>query len=173
MLAEYLGKDLKDPQVIVLLDSGKNSDPFQQATKEGLEQGFSGITKDVIYVTPSVVIPETNAQRKPGIMDIAKAKDINFILQKYPKCKILISLIGLPKDLKELSLVDKFQNDRKNAVKIGLLFNGLRDLYPYIEVGFISAAVVADPTKKYSEDTPSSDMKETFRKQRLETLNVK
>lgn len=166
ILAEYLKKGLSSPQVVVLLDKSKYDDPMQKALKEGLKEGFSDINADVVFETPLVKIPEDKIDSQTNIMNFAKAKDINFILETYPKCKVLITLIGLPKDLANLDIVKKFQEE-KPIPKIACLNGGFHDYQQLIKVGFITAATVPDPKKKFTTVSTSRNMQETFDKKFL------
>ena len=161
-LAQYLGKGLSGAQVLVILDKSNNDDPIQKALIKGIEKGFEDTDNDIVYVTPNVKIPKIKGQPKKNIMDVTKANDINLLLGKYPNCKILITLIGLPKDIQNLNLIKTFQLRPEKAVKIGFLNGGIENLPAYIKAGFISAATFPDPIKKYNMQLPSSDMKETF-----------
>jgi len=162
VLAKHLGAEMPGIQVLVFVNNKIENEPKQKALKKGLKEGFSPNVTDIIYLTPKVTIPQPKDGKVSKIMDIAKAKDINNLLRRYPKCKLVISMIGLPKDQKDLNIVKDFQRNSEKATKLAFIDCPVTYYKPWFESGLVAAGVVPDLRKKYSQDSPSSDLEKSF-----------
>jgi hypothetical protein len=161
-LARFFAESTSGGQVVIFRDPTREENKFQQALIEGLKKGFAPEITNVIVTSPLLHRPSTKAAKDKPISELLKSADINKILKRYSKCKIIVSLAGLPKDIKDLNLLHEFINKSPKTPKIALLNCRIKDMYKFMKAGFISAVVYPNPSKKYSEDVPSDDLQKTF-----------
>ena len=130
---------------------------------DGLREGLATGTTDVIADEPRLEIPKgTKDPLKLDISTLLKSRNINRLLKLYPKAQIIVFMLELPKDIKNLDLLKKFLKQPEKSLKIALLDCNIAYHKKLFESKFISAAVCPNPEKKYSEDSPSADLNKTF-----------
>ena len=163
-LAQYMTKTVPDGKFIVLTDSNpaEKEKKAQQAVVDGLNEACAQEHADITVVA---VIPHKPSQAEQALLAAPgkfTAADFNKTLKRFPKCNILISLIGLPADLGNMKIAQTFLKTPKKAPKIALLNCRVKGMYKLMQGGFITAIVLPNPKKKYSEDSPVNDLRETF-----------
>lgn len=160
-LAKYLSKQKSGSQILVLTDKANRNSPACKAVIEGLEEGLDGSWKKLIVLSPphSVVPKDQNSIPHRCIIN---AKDLNNILKRYPKSRMLVSLIGLPDDIEDLDILKKFISTHSNLPRVALLNCKVRNMYNLMKGGFIGAVVFPNPKTKYNNNSPEKDLMKNF-----------
>jgi len=166
-LGRFFAESMPGKKIVILKDPTRNDSKFQQALLDGLSDGLKPDISDIVIVAPLLRSSHSKQKKNKPIAELIKAKDINRILKRYPKCEILISLIGLSKEIKDLDLSHNFMTKSSKIPKIALLNCRIPNMYKLMKAGFISAVVYPNPEKRYSEDRPSTDLNKTFDKRYL------
>jgi hypothetical protein len=162
-LGRFFADKMPGKKVIILKDPTRNDSKFQEALLDGLNEGLSPDITNIVIASPLLHHPRPETEKNKPITNLFKAKEFNRILKKYPRCNIIISLIGLPKDSENMDLSHKFLKKKSSKIPaIALLNCRVPKMYQLMKAGFISVVVYPNPAKKYSENRPSSDLNDTF-----------
>lgn len=169
--AIILGQDLRvaypGEKVLVVVDRNFDKNTRQQKLVEGLKEGL-GSTAEVVTDTLTIEsLKKNDTPPAPGapppeedimpLEEIMKAVDFDAVIEKHPDCKIVISLIGLPRDFNQMKTWTL-----ENRPKVALLNADVHSLAPLIKGGYIVAAVSYCPGVKFSEDPAPDDPKAAF-----------
>ena len=161
-LGRVLAKSMPGKQVIVLTDPTPANNKLQQALIDGLKEGFSTDITNVLIFPIKLLTPISKKNKGKTTQELMTVKDYNKALKKYPRFNILISLIGLPKNGADLDILKRFSKKSSNKPKIILLNCRVNNMYQLMQGGFISTVIYPNPNTKYSEESPSTNLMETF-----------
>ena len=162
LAAHYADKLPSSSQVVVIFDREKKDGSEYKALKAGLEAGFPSGT-DVVFAYPKVRTPPPGKR----LLDILKARDLNTVYRNFPKANLFITAIGLPSDYKEMTIVKKIISNPDKTAPLVCLDCNIIHLKDAIKKKTISAAVVPNPSRKYSQDPPTGDPAEDFKQRFL------
>jgi len=170
ILGEELKSNYPNEKVLVVVDRNFDKNTRQQKLVEGLKKGLG--TAEV--VTDTLVLEGRKRDNPPvaaapgapplppeedimPLEELMKASDFDAVIEKNPDCKIVVSLIGLPRDFNMMKTWNL-----ENRPKIALLNADVHLLMPLIRAGYIAAVVSYCPGVKFSEDPAPNDPKAAF-----------
>ncbi|OGV50991.1 MAG: hypothetical protein A2017_14025 [Lentisphaerae bacterium GWF2_44_16] len=132
-------------------NSGENKD---KGAEKGTEQS-----------QPPPPPPEDEFDMMP-VSERACAEHFDALINKYPDCNLVVTLVGLPYDVGEMSI---WSRDPEKRPKMALLFADVFKLKNAIKADYITA-LTYKPGVKFSEDPAPSDPQKAF-EQRYIILN--
>lgn len=162
ILGKNLAIDYSGSKALIIADQNWEKNKRQKILIDGLKEGFgSGITVGAI----DAPMPE-NAQQGPEgmpmmMMEMMTAADFDAVIAKHPDCNLIVSLIGLPRDVGNMAL---WQQEEENRPKMALLFGEIYDKVNEIAAGALVACVSYRPGVKFSEEPAPEDPQEAFDK---------
>ena len=161
VLGEYLAKN-NPGKVLVIAEADFKTNTYTKALVEGLKTGI-GAGADVVVDT--IEIPsakKANANQDPNmpdmmmpLMETMTAKDFDRTLANYPNAKVIVSLVGLPRNKSKMKLWKQ-----KDGPKVALM-NAYGNLAGLVKAGLICAVTVSKPKADYESPYPGSP-KEAF-----------
>ena len=161
-MGKYLAKAKPKSKVLVIVSPRYETDKNQQALIQSLKKGL-GDSMMKINVQPLKI------KLAPGasLVKKMKAKDFN-ALEKTYKPTLIVTLVGLPRDLGELKIWEETTDDPKRAPKLAVINGSLSNLYKAIKSETIIAAVRYKPSVIVDEnDVCPSDLDKAFPKRYL------
>ncbi len=162
-LGKYVTEQMPKGEIILLIDPSKKENKAQQAMIDGLNEGFNNTDAELTIV--SLPLPKILPVKQIGAIDYNKftSKEFNKAIKRYPKCDMIISLVGLPVDLQNLKILQKFIKEPSKAPKIALLNCRVPNMYQLMKGKFVTTIVYPNPKEKYNDDSPDSgDLMKTF-----------
>jgi hypothetical protein len=146
-----------------------NDDKKFKAMMEGFKEAFGNKIYDIKIDTPKVTIPKGSEYKGDSISqrELMKAKDFNKLIKQNPTRKLIITMIGLPKDLENLNLFRYFARNRDRSPKLVMVGGDISFMEPFISLGLIPALVTYRPDAQYTETNPDESLKECFDKRYL------
>ncbi len=153
VLGEYLVANNKG-KVLVLAEPDFKTNSYTKTLVEGLKKGLGAGTEVVVDTieTPGVKKPVEQDPNMPEmtmpLMDTMTAKDFDRAVAKYPNAKVVVSLVGLPRNKSQMKLW-------KKGPVIALL-NAYGNLANLIKAGKICAVTVSKPKADYEADYPGT-----------------
>lgn len=162
--SEVLGGYLKDKigsdKVLVVADRNfakdKRSERLIDALKKGL--GVADVEVDTIVLDNKGKGPAEEEFMMP-LEEMMTSKDFDKLLEKHQDCKLVITMIGLPRDAGNMKAL-KLPKDKRP--RVALLNGDIHAMQGAIANGIIVAAVSYKPGVKYTEDAAPKDAKTAF-----------
>lgn len=162
---EYLGKYISEKypnsKALVFYDSVSTSKLMLQRIC-GLRKGLAG----KVEVVQEIGMPKKYPKGIPPQMfrtnEYIRAEDFNRAMKKYPRANMLISLVGLPADIEEMT-VWQIKNKNKRP-KVAVYGGDPKKLSTAIREGYIQALVVYREMDKSFNKLPPGDLEAAFNK---------
>ena len=178
ILGQNLAKKMPGAKVLLIVDEQNEINKRQKVLIDGLKEGFGSAITQVTIQTPKIQLPKGNSTEQDmmlPLMEMLKAKDFNKLIEKNKSCKLIVTMIGLPMDMANLSIWEKFKENPKKAPRLAILNGDISMLAPAIKSGLIPAVVTNNPDAHYNEDAAPDDMQKAFDKRYLliTTKNIK
>ena len=161
ILGQYLATDAPG-KVLVIAEADFKTNPYTKTLVEGLKEGIGAgaeVQVDTIEI-PGAKKPKVSEDpdmpdmdMMMPLMDTMTARDFDRTVAKYPDVKVIVSLVGLPRNKSKLKLW-------KKGPKIALL-NGYGNLANLVKAGKICAVTVSKPKADYESAYPGT-AKEAF-----------
>ena len=155
--AVILGRELakKFPSakaLVIVADKEYEKNKFEANLVEGLKEGFG----DKVFIeaidSPDIPKPEEPEMMMPMEM-MFKAEHFDALAEKHSGCNLIVSLMGLPPDFKDIKLWRK----EDGRPKIALLDGDIETLKDLIYDDIISMLVAYKPGIKFSEKPAPND----------------
>lgn len=154
---EYIKSSLNSGKVLVLADSGYQQDTrmndFTDALKKGL--GSNDVTVD------TVTVANMDPNMPEPLSEVMTAKEFDAAVAKHADAKVVLSLIGLPRDSRGLQAL-KNAADGKGPALVLIGYTGESGMGRAIANGNVAALITSSPTAVYDEKTPPRDPKDAF-----------
>jgi hypothetical protein len=181
-IGKELVKQSSGADVLIITSPNFKTNKREQAMVDGLKEAVgSALTIKAIVNIP---VPKPKKIKGPNgkmitpdpMMEMGlesvTAEQFNKLIARNRKCKAIVTLIGLPRDVANVSLWEI--EDAKARPKVYLLSGEIYTLKNAIAAGYISAAVIYKRGVDY-EKPPVSDLEESFniRYQLVTPKNVK
>jgi hypothetical protein len=161
-MGKHLAEKKPKSKVLVIVAPNYQEDKTQQALLKGLKEGL-GDSMMKIDVRPLKI----NLPQGYSLVKVMKAKDFN-ALEKKEKPTLIVTLVGLPRDLSGLKIWDEVTDDPKRAPRLAVINGAISKLYKAIKSGVIVAAVRYNPNVIVDEnDVCPSDYDAAFKKRYL------
>ncbi len=160
VLGQELAKKFPNAQALVIVsDKDYEKNKFVSNLVEGLNAGIAGKLKIEAVDTPDLPKSENPEMQMQMPMEMMfKAEHFDALVEKYPSCNLIISLMGLPMDFQAITLWTK-EEGRPN---VALLDGDVEMLKDAISDGLISFLVAYKPGVKFTEKPAPKDPKAAF-----------
>lgn len=159
VLGSYLKGKFPGEKVLIVADRDYEKNKRTQRLIESLKAGLgSDANVDTITIASKGNVPPEEEFMMP-LEEIMTAKDFNAVLDKHSDCKMVISMVGLPRDAAKMKI---WQMSSATRPKIAILDGGIQSLKQAIAAGYIVAAVSYKPGVKYTEDPAPKDANKAF-----------
>ena len=150
VLAKHLSKTMPGAKVLVVTDKIDEKNAFQQAKIKALKEALSPAITDVVFDVPPVKASPAGIT----ISDVMVAADMDKLFAKHKDRNLIITLIGLPADMKNMKIWNQFLRDKKKTPKLAIIPGDVYSLGAFIQSGLIVGAVVSNPDYHYVDDAP-------------------
>lgn len=161
VLGKYLGEKFAGQKVLVVaerdFEKNKRTERLIDSLKKGLGAG-ANVVVDTITIETKGNMPPEEEYMMP-VEEMMTAKDFDALLKKYEDCKLVVSMIGLPRDAAKMKLWKMAKDARPN---VALLSGDIHSMKIAIAEGYIVGAVSYKPGVKYTEDAAPSDSQKAF-----------
>ncbi len=160
ILGKQLAEKMPNAKTLLLIDTVNPNDKRSGEMMQAFKDGAAGklVFSAEITPMPEGIKPDPTGMMMP-LSELLKAKDFNTVIGKYPTCNLIVSFIGLPRDIENLS-VWSMPSDKQP--KIALLNASTYDLKNAIKTGAVIAAVTMNPAAKFDEKPAPKDVKAAF-----------
>ena len=156
-----LKKEFPEARVLVISDRNYEKNERQKSLVESLKEGLGMITPVEV---DTLEMPVNKTGMMPEEMEMLPleemmtAQDFDKIIAKHPKCNLIISMIGLPRDASTM----KLWTQQSARPALALLNGDVHSLKNAITAGYINAVVIYRPGVKFTEDACPEDPQEAF-----------
>ena len=155
VVGDYVKGKFDAGKTLIIADPSYKADTRMTEFVEMMKKGSSG---EVVIDT--VELPETNEEMAEPVSERMKAKDFEATIARNSDAKVVVSLIGLPRDLRNLKILNNNKNGKGPAL---ILLNAdVPQLGQMIAAGMVTAAVTVSPKAVFNEDPAPSDAKAAF-----------
>lgn len=159
VMGNYLKGKFAGEKVLVVADRDYEKNKRTQRLIDSLKAGLGAdVTVDTIAIASKGGAPAEEEFMMP-LEEIMTAKDFDTMLDKHADCKIVVSMVGLPRDAAKMKI---WKMSAANRPKIALLDGGIQSFKQAIGVGYIVAAVSYKPGVKYTEDPAPNEPQKAF-----------
>ena len=155
VVGDYVKGKLDSGKILIVADPSYKADTRMVEFVEMMKKGSAG---EVVIDT--VELPETNDEMAEPVSERMRAKDFEATIARNSDAKVVVSLIGLPRDLRNLKILNNNKNGKGPAL---ILLNAdVPQLGQMIAAGMVTAAVTVSPKAVFNEDPAPSDAKAAF-----------
>ncbi len=162
VLGKYLAANAPG-KILLLAETDYKTNKYTQTIAEGLRKGTGGeVVVDTVETAASRKAAAAPAPKGPDgmpggmpemtmpLQETMTAKDFDAAVAKHPDAKVVVSLIGLPRDASRLKIWGK--------TKIAII-NAYGRLAGLIEKGWIPAVTISKPKANYEAAYPGDPQK--------------
>lgn len=167
-LGEYLAENHANSKVLLVANpkiarAGEYAKRRMEVIKDALEDGFDGRLS--IVSTEHLEMPSMGKGGMPTMYEsMFTAEAFDEIIDRNSQADLILSLVGLPIDWKDMEFWFKEEDRPKMVITNGQVY----ELKPPILDGYIHAVVYHNPSSGYDFKTPvPDDHKEAFDKRYL------
>lgn len=165
-LGTYLERNHPNQRILLIANPTSPNNKFTEKRldiiKSGLETGFGGQMSGVQI--ERLEMPETAMAGAPMMFEnLFTAEIFDKIVEKHKgRVDMIISLVGLPMDLRDMSF---WNLDKDERPKLVVTNGAIYELKNAIAQGFVTAAVYYNPDLPYNfKDPVPEDVEEAFKK---------
>ena len=169
ILGRYLAEKHPGCKVLVIANKNYEKNLRQQKQIEGLKEGLG--TGGEVAAVDSLNIqigPIGGAPPPPEMMmpleEFMEAAHFDEVIEANPNCNVVVSFLGLPRDVAEMAL---WKKDTEERAEVALLGGGVREIQGALQQGLVFAAVSFRPGAKMDEKDPPENPQEAFDKRYL------
>ncbi|OGV34418.1 MAG: hypothetical protein A2020_05085 [Lentisphaerae bacterium GWF2_45_14] len=162
ILGRDLAKRYPGRKALIVVEKNYEKSNRQKEMIEGLKDGMG--SKIEIGAMDYVKVPIPEGVKNPEeiemmpMWEMMRAEHFDNLLKEHPECNLVISLIGLPYDVGEMSIWTMDENTRP---KVALLFADVHALKRAIDADYL-IALTYKPGVKFSEDPAPKDPQKAF-----------
>jgi hypothetical protein len=162
VLGEKMRTKYPGVKTLVVANHNYQKSQRQQELIAGLKEGL-GIA--AITVVDTLEFPEKDERMGPGeiemmpLEEMMTSREFDALLKKHPDCRLVITMIGLPRDASGMKL---WTQDESKRPALAMLNGEIHSLKNAIKAGLIAAAVSYRPGIKFSEDPCPENPQEAF-----------
>ena len=155
VVGDYVKGKLESGKILIVADPSYKVDARMTEFVENMKKGSGG---EVVIDT--VELPDTGEEMPEPISERMKAKDFEATIARNSDAKVVVSLIGLPRDLRNLKILNNNKSGKGPAL---ILLNAdVPQLGQMIAAGMVTAAVTVSPKAVFNEEPAPSDEKAAF-----------
>ncbi|MBQ7394586.1 MAG: hypothetical protein IJV89_09605 [Lentisphaeria bacterium] len=155
VVGDYVKGKLDAGKILIIADPSYTVDQRMTEFVELMKKGSGG---EVVIST--VALPDTGEEMAEPVSERMRAKDFEKVIAENSDAKVVVSLIGLPRDLKNLKILNANKSGKGPAL---ILLNAdVPHLGQMIAAGMVTAAVTVSPKAVFNEEPAPSDEKAAF-----------
>ena len=155
VVGDYVKGKLDAGKILIIADPSYTVDQRMTEFVELMKKGSGG---EVVIST--VALPDTGEDMAEPVSERMRAKDFEKVIAENSDAKVVVSLIGLPRDLKNLKILNANKSGKGPAL---ILLNAdVPHLGQMIAAGMVTAAVTVSPKAVFNEEPAPSDEKAAF-----------
>ena len=157
VVGDYVRTKLGGGKILIIADPDFKKDRRMNDFVAAMKKG-----SDNEVVIDTVKLPkQTCEEMAEPIDERMKTKDLEAVVARHGDAKVVVSLIGFPRDIhKHPKLLQDCKTGK--GPKIILLVSDVPQLAKMIGAGMVTAAVTVSPKAKFDENPASSDEKAAF-----------
>lgn len=159
IVGQHLATKYPGSKALVITDGSEPLNKSQEQLLEGFKQGIGS----AIIIESAEGLPIDKNPKKPEdyrpMEEMMSAALFDKLIAKHPNCTLVVSLIGLPYDVPNMTLWKMPESARP---KVALLTGDIHQLKAAIMASYIVAAVSMRPDLKNIEEKAPSDPKKAF-----------
>ncbi|HBC85501.1 MAG TPA: hypothetical protein DCZ94_00965 [Lentisphaeria bacterium] len=173
MLGNHIANKLPGTKILLIVDRPRTNDTRTPLLLEAFKQGLAGKATITVTETPEIQWPADRPQPKPEEMDMIPLQEMmtaasfNTLMTKYADCNLVVSFIGLPNDIAEMTIWSIWQDGvvpEDKRPKMALINGAYHNLKDAIKSGIVSVVVAVNPTAKFTDEKAPADIKAAFDK---------
>lgn len=162
MLGRDLAKRYPGKKVLIVVEKNYEKSNRQKEMIDGIKDGMGlALTVgaiDYVKVPPPEGVTNPEELEMMPMWEMMKAEHFDNLIKEHPDCNLIVSLIGLPYDVGEMSI---WTMDEKERPKVALLFADVHALKRAIQADYL-IALTYKPGVKFSEDPAPKDPQKAF-----------
>ncbi len=160
ILGDHLKKKCAGEKTLIVADRDFEKNERTKRLIEALKKGLGTPDAEVctIEIANKGNMPAEEEFMMP-IEEMMTAKDFDKLIDSHSDCKLIVSMIGLPRDLAKMKLWHMSKDKRPN---LALLNADTHALKGAIAKGLITAVVSYKPGITYTEESAPSDPQKAF-----------
>ena len=162
MLGKQLAEKAPGAKTLIISEKARDKDTRTPELLQAFKDGAAGKLNIAATDTPTLTWPagkEPKPEEMSMMSEMLKAKDYNDLIKKYPDCTLVVSFMGLPRDIEDLQIWTMAPDKRP---KLGLINCPYQNLKSAIQSGVVIAVVGINPTAKFDEKPAPRDPKAAF-----------
>ncbi len=160
-----VGQDLKgkfEGKTVILVEpTTKADDPRIVALIEQYKAGLGNNSAEVVVVPITVDMPESEPGSEPPLTEVMKAKDYDAFFAAQPDAKVVITLVGFPRDLQKMKFWTTAADKRPLLFLLGSIEG--RGLAAAVKSDAIAGIVTIGSNARFTEEPAPSDPLEAFK----------
>lgn len=155
VVGDYVKGKLGGGKILIVADPSYKQDTRMNDFVAAMKKGLGGEV-----AVDTIELPPANEEMAEPISERMTAKDFEATIARNSDAKVIVSLIGLPRDIgKNPKLL---MDCKAGKVAIILLSSDVPSLAKMIGAGMVTAAVTVSPKAKFDETPAPSDEKAAF-----------
>lgn len=155
VVGDFVKNKMDGGKILIVADPNYQNDARMTDFVENMKKGSGG---EVVIDT--VDLPPPAEEMAEPVSERMRAKDFDAVIAKNSDAKVVVSLIGLPRDLRNLKALTNNKNGKGPGLV--LLNADVPQLGQMIAVGMVTAAVTVSPKAVFNEEPAPSDPKAAF-----------
>lgn len=159
VVGHYLAEKFPGSKALVVTDGSQPLNQGQTQLLEGLKEGLG----NAVSIEAAEGLPIDKSKMKPEeyrpMEEMMSAALFDKFIARHPNATLLITLIGLPYDVSNMSL---WRMPAATRPKVALLSGDIHQLKSAVQAGYIVAAVAMRPDIKDIEAKAPSDAQKAF-----------
>jgi len=160
VLGKYLQSKCPGEKTLIVADRDFEKNERTKRLIESLKKGLGSADAEVctIEIAKKGNVPAEEEFMMP-IEEMMTANDFDKLIDSHKDSKLIVSMIGLPRDLNKMKLWKMSKNKRPNLALLNADTHALKNA---IAGGFIVAVVSYKPGITYTEESAPSDAQKAF-----------
>ncbi len=157
VVGKFAKSDLGGGKVLLVADNGFQNDTRIPELVEAIKEGMGGGE----VVVDTVEVPGGDPNMMEPLIERMKAKDFDALVAKYPDAKVVISMVGVPRDAARMKLFNSAMSGKGPAlVLVG--YSEMPGMATAIAKGAVAGVVTVSPKAVFDEKAAPKDPQEAF-----------
>lgn len=157
VVGKFIKSDLGGGKVLLIADNGFDKDTRIPALVEAIKEGMGGGE----VVVDTITLPGGEAEMMEPLIERMKAKDFDAVVEKNADAKVVMSLVGVPRDAAKLKLFTSAMTGKGPALVL-LGYSEMPGMATAIAKGAIAGVVTVSPKAVFDEKAAPSDPQAAF-----------
>ena len=157
VVGKFIGSGIGAGKVLLVAENGYENDTRLPQLAEAIKEGMGG--GEVVMDT--IVLPTNDPNMIEPLMERMSAKDFDALVAKHSDAKVILSMVGVPRDAARMKLFkDAMAGKGPALILVG--YSEMPGMGTAIAKGAISAVVTVSPKAVFDEKPAPSDPQEAF-----------